>query len=213
MYSVVLMMAVTGGAEAPDFGRRCNSCSSCHGCSGVVVSCHGCHGCSSCHGCNSCHGRRGLFGRHRCNSCNTCHSCHSVCSGFCNGGVILNGGCSGTCGGTVIIPTDPGTGPGPDPKTKEKDKKPVGSVVRPATILVTLPADAKLTIDGNSTTQASDRRTFTTPALDVNSEYVYNLRAEVVREGRTVVETQTVTVRGGLTTTVPFSFSTSVASR
>ncbi len=84
----------------------------------------------------------------------------------------------------------------------------------PATIVVNVPEDARVTIDGNSTTQTSARRVFITPDLDLNSEYVYTFRAEIVREGRSVVDTQTVTVRGGNTTEVPFSFaSTGVASR
>ena len=44
MYSVVLMMAMSGGGEVPDFGRR-----GCNGCNGG--------GCSSSYGCNGgCHG-------------------------------------------------------------------------------------------------------------------------------------------------------------
>jgi uncharacterized protein (TIGR03000 family) len=93
------------------------------------------------------------------------------------------------------------------PKGKEKTSA-------PATIVVNVPEDARVTIDGNSTSQTSARRIFVTPALDVNSDYVYTFRAEVVREGRPVVESQTVTVRGGNTTEVPFSFTgTGVASR
>ena len=53
MYSVVMMMALTGGAEAPDFGHR-SSCSSCSGCSCYISSCSGCH--------SSCHSRGRLFG-------------------------------------------------------------------------------------------------------------------------------------------------------
>ncbi len=50
MYSVVLMMAVSGGAEIPDFHRR--RCHRCHGCS----YCWGCYGCQGCHGYYRCHG-------------------------------------------------------------------------------------------------------------------------------------------------------------
>lgn len=99
------------------------------------------------------------------------------------------------------------------PKTKELPKVKT-SLTTPATIVVTLPEDATLSIDGNVTRSTSARRSFTTPSLDVNSDYVYTLRAEVVREGRPVVETQTVTVRGGQVSTVPFRFNaSSVASR
>jgi len=79
----------------------------------------------------------------------------------------------------------------------------------PAVIQVTLPADARLTVDGHATTSTSENRTFVTPALP-EGEFQYTLRAEIVREGRTVVETQVVTVRGGEETRVPFNFSSGV---
>ncbi|HKB35183.1 MAG TPA: TIGR03000 domain-containing protein, partial [Gemmataceae bacterium] len=67
---------------------------------------------------------------------------------------------------------------------------------------------AKLTIDGNATTSTSSRRIFTSPTLQMGQEYVYTLRAEIIREGRTVAETQQVTVRAGEETPVQFSMST-----
>jgi uncharacterized protein (TIGR03000 family) len=90
---------------------------------------------------------------------------------------------------------------------------PKTSLPTPATIVVNLPADARLTVDGNSTTSTSDRRVLVTPAL-AQGEYVYVLTAEVVRNGQTIVETQNVTVLPGQTTEVPFTFnSESVVSR
>jgi uncharacterized protein (TIGR03000 family) len=99
------------------------------------------------------------------------------------------------------------------PKVKEK-VPPAKEVSAPATIVVSLPADAKLTVDGNATKSTSERRTFITPAIETGADYVYTLQAEVVRDGRSVIETQQVTVRGGETTQVPFNFSPQgVASR
>jgi len=96
--------------------------------------------------------------------------------------------------------------PPPPPATKTEAQA-------PATIIVTLPADARLIVDGNATTSTSTRRVLVTPAL-AQGEYVYSLRAEIVRNGQTVAETQNVTVRPGQTSEVPFSFATeSVASR
>jgi len=101
------------------------------------------------------------------------------------------------------------------PKTEKVPTPPAKTETSaPATIVVTLPADARLTVDGNATRATSERRTFTTPVLEFGSDYVYTIRAEVVRDGRSVVETQQVTVRGGETTNVPFSFSSQgIASR
>jgi uncharacterized protein (TIGR03000 family) len=84
----------------------------------------------------------------------------------------------------------------------------------PATVEVTLPADARLTVDGTITSSTSEHRTFITPALETGSNYVYTFQAEIIRDGRSLTESQQVTVRGGETTNVPFSFTAqSVASR
>lgn len=187
MYSVVLMLAVSGGAELPE--RGCCSCScSCRGCS-KCSKCSKCHGCRKCHGCNGCHG------------CHGCHGCYSSCHG-CHGYVGCTGGCHG--GAPVIVP---GVAP-------EKIKKPATTGTEaPATILVNLPADARLSVDGNTTTSTSESRTFNTPVLPVGEQFQYTLRAEIVRDGRSIVETQQVNVRGGEETVVNFDFATtSVAS-
>lgn len=91
-----------------------------------------------------------------------------------------------------------------------KKKKGTEEIDAPAVIQVLLPADARLTVDGYATTSTSENRTFVTPALPQGETFQYTLRAEVVRDGRTVVETQVVTVRGGEETRVPFNFSTGV---
>jgi uncharacterized protein (TIGR03000 family) len=91
-----------------------------------------------------------------------------------------------------------------------KKKKAPSEVEAPAVIQVSLPADARLTVDGYVTTSTSANRTFVTPALPQGESFQYTLRAEVIRDGRTVVETQIVTVRGGEETSVPFNFSTGV---
>jgi uncharacterized protein (TIGR03000 family) len=88
------------------------------------------------------------------------------------------------------------------------------SLTVPATIVVSLPADARLFVDGTPTTSTSERRSLVTPGLEVGTTYFYTVRAEVVRDGLTVEQTQRVLVRGGIATPVRFDFSTqTVASR
>jgi uncharacterized protein (TIGR03000 family) len=100
------------------------------------------------------------------------------------------------------------------PKEEKKKSEEEASTNAPATIVVTLPAEAKLTVDGNATRSTSDRRTFTTPALEAGETFVYTLRAEIIRDGQVAAQTQEVTVRGGETTNVSFTFaSQGVASR
>jgi uncharacterized protein (TIGR03000 family) len=71
-----------------------------------------------------------------------------------------------------------------------------------ATLIVTLPADATLTIGGEETTSTSANRVFVSPSLTEGKEYEYTLKAKVVREGKTEVITAKVTVRPGEVTPV-----------
>jgi uncharacterized protein (TIGR03000 family) len=72
----------------------------------------------------------------------------------------------------------------------------------PATIRVTLPADAKLTIDDHSTLSTSANRSFVTPPLAVGRVYHYDFKAEYTRAGKTITIQEVVTVRPGLETVV-----------
>jgi hypothetical protein len=94
MYSIVLMMAMSGSAaEAPTWGRH-----NCHGCTGASAS-YGCSGGASCHG-----GRGGFLGlRHREHGC---HGGNSCSGGYgCTGAVMAAApvaaytGCTGCTGG------------------------------------------------------------------------------------------------------------------
>src|SRR5262249_19235463 len=71
-----------------------------------------------------------------------------------------------------------------------------------ATIVVQVPADAKVYIDNHQTQQTGTLRTFVTPAIPSGMEYRYNLKAEVVRDGKIWSKTERITVRAGQTTRV-----------
>jgi uncharacterized protein (TIGR03000 family) len=267
MYSVVLMMAMTGGSDAPagifDHGC-CGGGYSCSGCSGYSCSGYGCSGSGCCggschggghklfggHGC--CGGGHGLFGGHGCcggghglfSGHGCCggghglfggHGCcggghglfgghgHGCCGGSgCCGGYACSGGygCSGSwgcagsgcaggwnCGGCAggVMYGVPGT-----EMKKEKEEE----ISAPATLVVKLPADARLLIDGNVTTSTSDVRTFRTPVLPAG-EFRYTLQAEIVRDGKTLTLTKNVNVRAGAETTLTFDAAemAAVASR
>jgi uncharacterized protein (TIGR03000 family) len=81
-----------------------------------------------------------------------------------------------------------------------------------ATIVVDLPEDAVLTIDGESTESTSARRVFTTPELAEGKEYSYTLKAEVVRDGRVHVITKEVVFRAGEETEVNLELPTSTVA-
>ena len=84
----------------------------------------------------------------------------------------------------------------------------------PATVVVRLPADARLTFDGEPTRSTGPTRTFQSPPLGAGSGGQYVLRAEIVRDGRTLRVRQRVQVMAGAVREVrlePEAFS--VASR
>ena len=56
----------------------------------------------------------------------------------------------------------------------------------PATVAVTLPADAKLTFDGQATRSTSAHRLFITPPLEEGKSFRYSVKAEFVRAGRII---------------------------
>jgi uncharacterized protein (TIGR03000 family) len=137
----------------------------------------------------------------------------------CVGGtpVIVGGGCTGTpvVHPPAVTPTEPKKEEKKQEKKEEKkeDKEPKTSINAPATIVVSLPADAKLTVDGVATRSTSEIRSFVTPTLAAGRTFQYTLAAEVVRNGRPIVETRNVTVRAGQTSNVVFTLgSESVAS-
>jgi uncharacterized protein (TIGR03000 family) len=219
MYSVVLLMALSGGAEAPDCHRSCHGCSGCSSsycggyCGGGCSS--SCHGGGGLFGGHGCHGGGGLFGGHHRSSCHGCSGCYScACSGCYGGG--YGGGCYGGCyggcagcagcagyypaGGGMMMEMKPGEKIKDMPKEKGKEE-----VSAPATIVLSLPADAQLTIDGAATTSASASRTFLTPELAPATDFVYTLSAKIVRNGETLTATEKVTVRAGEETRVNFA--------
>jgi uncharacterized protein (TIGR03000 family) len=241
MYSLVLMMALSGSADAPAGlfgGHGCNggcsgyacsggSCSgsSCHGGGHKLFGGHGCRG-SSCHGGHGCsggctgyvaacgccggggHGCNGghkFFGGHGCRG--GCHGGGGCCgggyactggAGCCGGGAGCTGG-AGCMGGAAGVPVAPPPKPADKmPEDKKPEAKPEAAKAAPAVIYVSLPADAKLTIDGNETRSISASRSFVTPALPMGKEFNYTLKAEVVRDGQAYSVIRRVTVQAGV---------------
>jgi len=166
-----------------------------------------CSGYSGCSGYGGCSGYSGIsYG---------CAGGGYGCAGGCAGSYGAGGygcagggyGCAGGCAGSYGMPVMPGVPV--IPQKGEKVKMPAtGMSEAPATILVTLPAGAKLLVDGAPTTSTSTERRLVSPALQVGREYHYTLTAEVSREGQApITQTQRITVRAGEETRVPFTFT------
>jgi uncharacterized protein (TIGR03000 family) len=142
-----------------------------------------------------------------------------------HGGAIIIGG-HGCCGGRIIGPShqhrkiENGKKKDEDENGKKKKKKDEDedkvdvSAQAPAQLVVSLPAEARLTIDGEATTSTSGERTFVTPALPTGKTFRYTLEAQVKgKEGKAVTWSQKVSVRAGETTRVTLTPPTGVASR
>ena len=224
MYSIVLMMAMSGSADMPAAhgcnggcnggcaGSACNGCGGGgHGCRGGLFGGHGCKGCNGgghgCRGgCNGCHGfLGGLFKGHGCKGCNGCNGGCNGCKGGCNGGCHgAAAGCTGCTGGAPATPAKKDM-----PEEKKKD-----GVSAPATIVVNIPADAKLSIDDNMTRSTETVRRFVTPELENGKDFYYTLKAEMVVDGQTQTSTKRILVRAGEEAQVTMEFAvSSVASK
>jgi uncharacterized protein (TIGR03000 family) len=183
MYSVVLVMALAGSAEVPDCHGHARQACYGGGCYGGGYG--GCYG----GGYGGCYGR-GYGG-----------GCYGGGYGGCYGGY---GGCYG--GGYYYGP--PKKMPDKDGE-KLKPPKDDDKVVAPAPaiIIVTLPADAKLTIDGYVSKQTSSERRLVTPVLRPGQEFTYTLVAETMQDGQPISQQQRITVRAGEQTPVNFTLS------
>jgi uncharacterized protein (TIGR03000 family) len=206
MYSVVLATVLTAGSASPAWGHGCHGC--CGGYNAFSYSCGGCcGGCyGSCYGCGGCCG--GCYG-----SCYGCCGGYSSCYGCCGGCYGCCGGCYG--GGAQAQPEKKDDKKG-DKKGNKKDKKGEDeSMARPtqATVVVELPADASMMIDNYVSDLTSEIRTFVTPELVPGQDYYYTIKAEVVRDGRKVSQSQKIFVRAGRTTRVEFGEMAESAAR
>ncbi len=88
---------------------------------------------------------------------------------------------------------------------KNQLPQPGSTVSSRATVIVKLPADAKLFAEGRPLTLTSAERSFVTPELPTGREYSYTFRVEYERGGRTLSETQKVNVQAGKTANLEFN--------
>jgi uncharacterized protein (TIGR03000 family) len=186
MYSLVLLMAMTGSAETPDFGRR-GGCGCYGGWSGGYCGYYrggGCYG-----GWGRCGGWGGYCGYY--GGWGGYCGCYGGWGYGCFTPVYSYVGCYG---GTIIAP--PATTP--PPATQQK----ISLEGAPATLVVELPQDATLTVDNTPTTSTAAVRQFVTPSLAPNLDYTYTLKAQINRTGQTMQATAKVTVRAGQETRV-----------
>ncbi len=78
-------------------------------------------------------------------------------------------------------------------------------------VLVRLPADAKLYVEGKPLSVTNGERTFVTPPLPADREAVYTFKVEYTRDGDTVAHSRKVKVKANGTTVVDFADPTGTA--
>lgn len=79
-----------------------------------------------------------------------------------------------------------------------------GSAGARAKVVVRLPVDAKLSVDGTPLRLTGAERAFSTPPLPAGMEYTYQFTAEYERGGRVLTESRKVAVRAGSAAAVEF---------
>lgn len=204
MYSIVLMAAMTTGVDMPDWGRRWG-CWGCWGCYGGCWGCYGGYGWGW-----GGHGWRHGWGGYGWGGYGW--------GGYGWGGYGWGGwGAYGAWGGwsgwgyaaapvyssyatPVLVSNAPLVS-----TTQSMYYDPAAS--NRATLIVHLPANARLLVDGKPTTSTSSVRRFYTPPLEAGENYHYDLRAEMNRNGETVTTTKRVAVRPGKTEEVYLKFA------
>ncbi len=149
------------------------------------------------------------------------NGCPPVCVPYIKPGCPIPcccGGCGGPGGpapfegegfGGPPLPAGPeATSPepkSPEPKSPEsKGPESTSSMRRPreqtgirARVVVELPADARLYVDEQLVATTAGRQVLRTPPLQPGQTYFYDMRLEVVRDGKTSTETRQLTLRPG----------------
>jgi uncharacterized protein (TIGR03000 family) len=82
-----------------------------------------------------------------------------------------------------------------------------GNAPASAMLVVNVPENAKVFIDDKPTQSTGETRTYVSPPLPPTGEFHYTVRAEIVREGRTIATGKQVTVRAGQPSQVTLDMS------
>jgi uncharacterized protein (TIGR03000 family) len=213
------------GCHGCQGGWGCHGCGGCHGCWGACHGCRGCHGCAGCYGCwggypvvaaygsspygyGGSSGYAGYYGYY--GSCFGCYGCYGVYGGIAAASPVVAAvpvasvpRSVGDALAQVRLPVSQESSARIDLPTSETSSAQASAAV-PAHVTIRLPADARLWVDGADCPLTSDTRSFDTPGLQPGKRYVYNIRAAVVRDGRTVEQTQRVVIAAGRQIDVTF---------
>ena len=103
----------------------------------------------------------------------------------------------------------PPSAPTPPPPAAGKSTFDVGADV--GYLVVNVPADAKVFVNGRPTTSTGEHRQYVSHGLEAGMRYEYQVRAEIVRDGKTISDTKTVQLTAGSQSSIAFDMSSSPA--
>lgn len=205
MYSLILMTAMgTAAPETPSHGLlRCLLAPR-------AVACYGCVGCWGCTGCYGCWGGcwsapavwapgpgyRGWWGPYYGHGCYGA-GCVGTYGTMANTSARAVWGADYTYSGST--PTSrPSHVPGQvNAPASSGVSAPNATSNTSARIVLEVPHDAKLYVDDQLMKNATGERHFYTPALKAGEQYFYDVRIEMVQNGKTISESKKVIVRAG----------------
>ena len=199
------------GSSGGWYGGSCGSWGSCGSSGGSWGSSGGSWGSYGC--CGSSGGSWGSYG--------CCGSSGGSCGS--SGGSWGSSGCCGSSGGSYSegysypspgVPMEAPTTapPGPNMPTAPVTPPPPGKNafdVSPDVgyLIVDVPADAKVFVNGHATTSTGEHRQYVSHGLEAGMRYEYQVRVEIVRDGKPVSETKTVQLSAGSQADVAFDIS------
>ena len=122
-----------------------------------------------------------------------------------------------------MTPAEPSApAPSTPPSTSPSDAPPAPGTTPPATpgtstslnradglLAVQVPEDARVYVNDQPTTSTGSRRQYVSRDLEPGFSYTYEVRAEVVRDGKTLEQVRRVDLRAGEVVNVAFDFPTS----
>lgn len=194
----------------------CNGCcGGCNGCSGCCGGCSGCYGSMSCYG--GCMG--GCQGSYSMGGYGMSSSGYEIPMGSFASMPMNSYGTMpmtpyGMSPDAMPYSMPQGNVMNPIPPLNMQNQMPMGpapqaadATISPtqATVVVNLPADARLYVEKHLMTLTGTTRAFRTPDLTPGTKYNYTVRMEVERSGKMIEKTETITVEPGKRTQVSFA--------
>jgi uncharacterized protein (TIGR03000 family) len=97
------------------------------------------------------------------------------------------------------------------PEAQPQGASPEASAPSPgsATLRVRVPSQTTILVNGKSTRSTGEQRSYVSHGLQPGQHYVYEVRAELVRGGKTLVETKEIRLRSGQQADLEFHFEPS----